>query len=164
VRNDALPAQKGEQMNDENSAPPTDAGLVSGLLDWRFQRYLTMQLLPVFYLLLVLAAVVVIAGVVGLAFLFSPMAGLITVAVAPFVLLIAVAVIRAVLEYLVMAHRIMRVVENMERIPGHVDQLTARVDAVVSQVDALGGQVGDIHRTVGLPGRMMRQWNNKPRP
>ena len=69
------------------------------------------------------------------------------------------AVIRAVLEYLVMAHRIMRVVENMERIPGHVDQLTARVDVVVTQVDALGGQVNDLHRTVGMPGKMLRKWS-----
>lgn len=133
-------------------------GLVSGLMDWRFERYLTMQLLPVFYVLLVVAAVAVIAGLVGLAFLFSTMAGLILLAVAPFILLIAVAIIRAVLEYLVMAHRIMRVVENMERIPGHVAQLTARVDVVVARVDALGGQVDDIHRTVGLPGKLFGRW------
>lgn len=147
-------------MNNETGVMEQSAetGLLSGLFDWRFQRYLTMQLLPVFYVLLVLAAVVVIAGVVGLAFLWSPMAGLITLVVAPFVLLIAVAVIRAVLEYLVMAHRIMRVVENMERIPGHVDQLTARVDVVVNQVDALGEKVNDMHSTVGLPGRLMRRW------
>lgn len=151
-------ARQPEGINPSDQAVP-EAGLIGGLLDWRFQRYLTMQLLPVFYLLLVLAAVVVIAGIVGLAFLLSPMAGLITAVVAPFVLLIAVAVIRAVLEYLVMAHRIMRVVENMERIPGHVDQLTARVDVVVSQVDVLGGQVNDIHRTVGMPGKLLRRWD-----
>lgn len=138
---------------------PTDRNLVSGLLDWRFQRYLTMQLLPLFYVLLVIAAAAVIAGLVGLAFLFSKAAGFIALAVAPFVLLIAVAIIRAVLEYLVMAHRIMRVVENMERIPGHVDQLTARVDLVVDHVDALGAQVNDIHRTVGLPGKILRKWD-----
>jgi hypothetical protein len=141
-----------------DNLPENDSGLLRGLIDWRFQRYLTMQLLPVFYVLLVIAAVVVIAGVVALAFLWSSMAGLITLAVAPFVLLIAVAVIRAVLEYLVMAHRIMRVVENMERIPGHVDQLTARVDVVVTQVDALGEKVNDMHSTVGLPGRILRRW------
>lgn len=135
--------------------------LVSGLLDWRFRRYLTMQLLPVFYVLLVIAAIAVIAGLVGLAFLWSPMAGLITLAVAPFILLIAVAIIRAVLEYLVMAHRIMRVVENMERIPGHVDQLSAQVDTVAGQVDALSVQVNDIHRTVGLPGRLLRGRDKK---
>ena len=142
-------------MND--ATRPPDSGLLAGLLDWRFRRYLTMQLLPVFYLLLILAAVVVIAGIVGLAFLFSPLAGLITLGVSPFILLIAVAVIRAVLEYLVMAHRIMRVVENMERIPGHVDQLTSRIETVAGQVDGLSEQVNDIHRTVGLPGRLLRR-------
>lgn len=135
----------------------TPAELIGGLLDWRFRRYLTMQLLPVFYVLLIVAAVMVIAGMIGLAFLFSPMAGLITLVVAPFVLLIAVAVIRAVLEYLVMAHRIMRVVENMERIPMHVDQLSTRIDLVVQHVDALGGQVDDMHRVVGLPARWLRR-------
>lgn len=143
---------------DESPTSAPGGGLVSGLLDWRFNRYLTMQLLPVFYLLLVIAATVVVLGFVGLAFLWSTMAGLIAAVVAPFVLLIAVAVIRAVLEYLVMAHRIMRVVENMERIPGHVDQLTARVDVVVTQVDALGETVNDMHSTVGLPARLMRRF------
>lgn len=141
-------------MNDSD-----DRNLVRGLLDWRFQRYLTMQLLPLFYVLMIVAAVVVIGGAIAFAFVLSKMAGFIALAVAPFVLLIAVAIIRAVLEYLVMAHRIMRVVENMERIPGHVDQLTARLDVVVGQVDALGAQVNDIHRTVGLPGRILRKWD-----
>lgn len=63
---------------------------------------------------------------------------------------ISVAVIRAVLEYLVMAHRIMRVVENMERIPRHVDRLSDRVDLVVDRVDGLGARVEHIHETVNM--------------
>ncbi|MFZ5724438.1 MAG: DUF4282 domain-containing protein [Pseudomonadota bacterium] len=140
-----------------------ESGLLRGLFDWRFRRYLTMQLLPLFYVLLILAAVAVIAGLVVIAFLLSPAIGLVTLVIAPFVLLVAVAIIRAVLEYLVMAHRIMRVVENMERIPGHVDQLTARIDVVVGHVDALGEQVQDIHRTVGLPGKLLRR-RSKDKP
>lgn len=129
---------------------PVNVGLVSGLFDWRFRHYLTMQLLPVFYVLLILAAVVVIAGIVGIAFLIAPLAGLIALGISPFVLLISVAVIRAVLEYLVMAHRIMRVVENMERIPRHVDRLSDRVDLVVDRVDGLGERVEHIHETVTM--------------
>ena len=53
-------------MADENGAQAgTTTGmtgnLLCGLLDWRFRHYLTMQLLPVFYLLLIVAAVMVIA-------------------------------------------------------------------------------------------------------
>lgn len=156
---------------EREAAGTSQGGLVGGLLDWRFERYLTMQLLPVFYVLLVFAAVMVIGGIVALLFLLSPAAGLIALIVAPFVLLIAIAVIRAVLEYLVMAHRIMRVVENMERIPGHVDQLTARVDAVVERVDGLGGRVEEMHETVmmlrpllrpaGLPTRVWQALRGK---
>lgn len=134
----------------------TDNGLISGLADWRFKRYLTMQLLPAFYILLVLAAIVVIGGLVALAFLWSPQAGMVTLVVAPFVLLIAVAVIRAVLEYLVMAHRIMRVVENMDRIPSQVSQLTDHVDALALKIDDLGGRVEDIHGTVGMMRPLLR--------
>lgn len=149
-------------------------GLLSGLFDWRFRRYLTMQLLPVFYVLLILAAIVVIGGMVLLVFLFDPLAGLVAAAVSPFVLLIAVAVIRAVLEYLVMAHRIMRVVENMERIPGHVDQLSARVEGLAGKVEDLGGRVEHMHDTVtmlrpllapaSLPTRLWRRLLRAPAP
>lgn len=131
-------------------------GLISGLLDWRFERYLTMQLLPLFYLLVTFAAVAVIAGIVALAFLWDTLAGFITLAIAPFVLLIAVAVIRAVLEYLVMAHRIMRVVEDMDRIPGQVAHLTTRVDVVTAKMDDMGDRVEHIHGTVNMVRPLLR--------
>lgn len=133
-----------------------DEGLVSGLLDWRFERYLTMQLLPFFYVALVFAAVMVIIAAIGFAFMVEPMAGLLAVVVAPFVLLISVAIIRAVLEYLVMAHRIMRVVENMERIPGHVDHLSERIDIVAGKVDDITTRTEHIHGTVNMARPLLR--------
>lgn len=138
---------------DETGAPTLSAapvGLIDGLCDWQFRHYLTMRLLPMFYVLTIVAASAVIAGLVGMAFLVDAVTGIIALAVAPFGLLISVAIIRAVLEYLVMAHRIMRVVENMERIPRHVDLLSERVDVVVGRIDDLGGRVEQIHGTVSM--------------
>lgn len=57
-----------------------------------------MQLLPLFYLLLILAALAVIAALVGLCFWCSLRAGLVAAAVAPVALLTAMAFSRAALE------------------------------------------------------------------
>lgn len=36
--------------------PPTGESRIPNLADWRFNRYLTMQLMPLFYLLLIIGA------------------------------------------------------------------------------------------------------------
>ena len=126
----------------------TQRGVISSFADWRFDQYLTMRLLPMFYLLLVLGALVVIAGMVAIIFYFSFMAGLIAAGIAPFVLLISVAVIRAALEYLVMAHRIMLIVERMDALPAQVQGLSVRVEEITGHVDQLSDQVEEIHSTL----------------
>ena len=128
--------------------PPGEPSVVRNLADWRFDHYLTMQLLPLFYLLLVFGAAVVITGLTALVFWLSPTAGLVALAVAPMVLLIAVAVIRAALEYLVMAHRIMRIIERMDALPHQVAGLSQRVDGITGHVDQLIHHVDDIHETL----------------
>lgn len=125
-----------------------DSRLIRDLGDWRFQRYLTMQLLPLFYLLLVFGALVLVATVVGLCFWFSTLAGIVAACVAPLALLIMVAVIRAALEYLVMAHRIMRIIERMDALPDQVAGLSQRVDGITGHVDQLIHQVDEIHDTM----------------
>ncbi|MGB1220690.1 MAG: DUF4282 domain-containing protein [Alcanivoracaceae bacterium] len=132
----------------DNSAPRRGPSMVHNMADWRFDHYLTMQLLPLFYLLLVFGAAVVVAALVALVFWFSPTAGLVALAVAPVVLLIAVAVIRAALEYLVMAHRIMRIIERMDALPHQVADLSVRVDGITGHVDQLIDRVDDIHETL----------------
>lgn len=134
---------------DSPQAPQqADNHLIRDLGDWRFRRYLTMQLLPLFYLLLVFGALVLVAAVVGLCFWFSTLAGIVAASVAPLALLIMVAVIRAALEYLVMAHRIMRIIERMDALPDQVAGLSERVDGITGHVDQLIHQVDEIHETL----------------
>jgi|GEM_PF-289451 len=157
-----------ENENNSNSRNGAAAqrGVISSFADWRFEQYLTMRLLPLFYLLLVLGALAVIAGLVAITFYFSFMAGLIAAAIAPLVLLISVAVIRAALEYLVMAHRIMLIVERMDALPVQVQGLSVRVEGINGHIDQLTEQVEEIHGTLmqvrpllgvrNLPGRILK--------
>ncbi|MDF1780988.1 MAG: DUF4282 domain-containing protein [Alcanivoracaceae bacterium] len=148
------------------SEPIPQRGVISSFTDWRFEQYLTMRLLPLFYLLLVLGAVVVIGAIVAGTFYFSMFAGFIALGVAPLVLLVAVAVIRAALEYLIMAHRIMRIIERMDALPDQVEDLSVRVEGITDHVDNLTGRVEDIHKTLmqvrplldisALPRRVLR--------
>lgn len=122
--------------------------LIADLADWRFHHYLTMRLLPLFYLLLVFGAAVLVGSVVAICFWFSLIAGLVAACAAPLVLLIMVAVIRAALEYLVMAHRIMRIIERMDALPDQVTDLSVQVDGITRHVDQLIVHVDDIHETM----------------
>ena len=142
--------------------PPS---LVPNLADWRFEHYLTMRLLPLFYLLLVAGAAVAVFGIAAACFWISTPIGLIALAVSPLLLLVIVAVVRAALEYLIMAHRIMRIIERMDALPEQVRDLSYRVDGITRQVDRLTDNVQDIHkdlmhvrpllRSAGLPARLL---------
>lgn len=145
--------------------PISPTGTIPNFADWRFNRYLTMQLLPLFYLLLMLGALLAILGMVAACFYFSWLAGVIAALAAPVVFLVTFAVIRAALEYLIMAHRIMRVIERMDALPGHVTDLALRVDGITRHVDQLIVHVDDIHgtlmqarpllRSAGFAGRLL---------
>lgn len=126
-----------------------------GILDFRFQHYLTMQLLPVFYGLLLLGILGVFAGLNAFAFWLSPHIGFIALAITPFALLISFAVTRAALEFMVMAYRIMETVNRMDRIPNQVDNLNSKVDGISSrvedfhgQIDYIQGRVDDVTHTI----------------
>ncbi|MEQ3725366.1 DUF4282 domain-containing protein [Alcanivorax sp.] len=160
-------------MQTPNPGTPTPGeSRIPNLADWRFNRYLTMQLMPLFYLLLIVGALVVVVSVVGLCFWFSTLAGIIAAVIAPLALLVIVAVIRAALEYLIMAHRIMRIIERMDALPGQVADLSVRVDGITDHVDGLTGHVNDIHETLmhvrpflrsaGLPGRLLNAFRGHP--
>lgn len=128
-----------------------------GLIDFRFNQYLSMQLLPVFYGLLLLGILGFFVLVNAVAFWFSHWVGLAVLAVTPFGLLIAFAVTRAALEFLVMAYRIMETVQRMDRIPQQVDNLNSKVDGISdhvhtfeSQISSIHGQVGDLSHSIGF--------------
>lgn len=123
---------------------------MSGILDLHFKQYLTMKLLPLFYALLLLGALATLALLTGLAFWLHPWAGVIMLAVSPLAFLVSAAVIRAALEFLVMAYRIMQTVHEMEQIPTQVDNLNNKVDRISNGFEPIPGQVGELHQTVRL--------------
>lgn len=129
----------------DGNRPSAFRHFLDGLLDLRFSRYLSMQLLPIFYGLLLLGAAVVIAAVVALAFWLNPLWGAGTLLLAPLAWLVTAAVIRAALEFLVMAHRIMITVQRMDGIPDHVDALSLRVENITTGFEQVRTQVDNIH-------------------
>lgn len=156
--------KSANSTNPESPEPPkTQRPLVvrafrkftQGILDFRFQHYLTMQLLPVFYGLILVGILGFFAGINALAFWISPEIGLIALAITPFALLISFAVTRAALEFMVMAYRIMETVNRMDRIPYQVDNLNSKVDGISSrvedfhgQIDYIQGRVDDVTNTI----------------
>ena len=119
-----------------------------GLIDFRFNQYLSMQLLPVFYALLLLGLLAFFVGINVLAFWYSHVAGLVVVSVTPFAMLISFAVVRATLEFLVMAYRIMETLHRMDRIPEQVDNLNSKVDGISDKVHGFEAQISHIQATV----------------
>lgn len=168
----------GAQAQAPGKVPSTFQNFLGGILDLRFQRNLTMQLLPLFYLVLLLGAAGIVLLIVAGAFWLSLWAGVVTLLVAPFGFLAAVAVIRAALEYMVLAYRIMETVNRMDRIPGQVDNLNARVDYITAEFDRVAAEVHHIRDQVdgvtdtvhllrpvlnplSLPGKLMRSYNKR---
>lgn len=162
----AVRQQLAEELVAEQRADGApQRGVISSFADWRFEQYLTMRLLPLFYLLLVVGALAVIAAIVAGVFYLSMTAGFIALGVAPLVFLVAVAVIRAALEYLVMAHRIMRIIERMDALPDQVHGLSVRVEGITDHIDNLSVQVDGMSETLhhlrpllsisGAPRRML---------
>lgn len=123
---------------------------LSGILDLHFRHYLTMKLLPLFYALLLLGALATLALLTGLAFWLNLWAGVIMLVVSPLAFLVSAAVIRAALEFLVMAYRIMQTVHEMEQIPTQVDNLNNKVERISAGFDPIPGQVDELHQTVRL--------------
>jgi outer membrane murein-binding lipoprotein Lpp len=128
-----------------------------GLIDFRFQQYLSMQLLPVFYALLLLGILGFFLALNIAAFWYSHLVGIFILAVTPFALLIAFAVTRAALECLVMAYRIMETVQRMDRIPQQVDNLNSKVDGISdkvhefeTQINHISGQVNDVTHVISF--------------
>lgn len=137
----------------EQNTPYQDLSLrhfMSGVLDLRFRSYLSMQLLPLFYVLLLLGAVCTLALLTALAFWLHLWAGMAMLVLAPLAFLVAAAVIRAALEFLVMAYRIMQTVHDMQQIPAQVDNLNSTVDRIGAGFGSIPDRVDDLHHTVSL--------------
>lgn len=131
------------------AAPSGIRNFLGAITDLRFGRYLTMQLLPIFYVLLLLGAAIVVAALTGLVFWLSPWWGLVALVVAPVAWLVIAAVVRAALEFLVMAYRIMITVQNMNEVAGHVASLSGHIDLLQTRLEGITDNVQDIHASFG---------------
>lgn len=128
------------------------------LVDWQFNRYLSMQLLPLLYLLMIIGAVLLVGFFVAASFSSSLWFGLATATLSPLILLVMIAIVRAALEYLVMAHRTMNIVESMNALPDQVAKVEGRVQELCTQVEDIHGTVVQLRpllRSAGLPGRLL---------
>lgn len=128
------------------------------LVDWQFTRYLSMQLLPLLYLLLIVGDLVLVGFIVANSFETSLLYGLATTLVSPLMFLVIAAIIRAALEYLVMAHRTMKTVESMSALSGKVDGMSDRLDKISTEVTDIHEalmQLRPLLRSAGLPGRLL---------
>lgn len=146
----ASPNPATQQASSQAPAPENRIShFMAGIVDLRFGRYLSMQLLPIFYVLLLFGAAVVITALVAGAFWFSPWWGLTALLIAPLAWLVVAAVVRAALEFLVMAYRIMLTVQNMNEVAGHVASLSGHIDLLQTRLEGITGNVQDIHAGFG---------------
>ena len=126
------------------------------MVDWQFNRYLSMQLLPLLYLLMIIGALLLVGFLVAASYSSSLWFGLAATVLSPLLFVVFVAIVRAALEYLVMAHRTMSIVESMRALPDQVAKVEGRVEALTSQVEDIHGtviQLRPLLRSAGLPAR-----------
>lgn len=93
------------------------------LCDLRFTRYLTVQMLPIFYVLLVIGGVGVIGQFVWDAFAESMLRGLTFLIASPVAILIWVSACRAITEFLLAVFRMSEDVNRLAGIRPTVDKL-----------------------------------------
>ena len=128
------------------------------MVDWQFNRYLSMQLLPLLYLLMIIGALLLVGFLVAASYSSSLWFGLAATVLSPLLFVVFVAIVRAALESLVMAHRTMSIVESMRALPDQVAKVEGRVEALTSQVEDIHGtviQLRPLLRSAGLPARLL---------
>lgn len=93
------------------------------LFDLKFQRYLTVQLLPMLYVILVIGGLAVIGQLVWDAFQEDTQRGLAYLAVSPLALLVWASACRATTEFLLVVFRMSEDVRTLASIKPTVDKL-----------------------------------------
>jgi len=113
-----------------NGSMPPNRGLLylikdyfSILFDLRFSRYLTVQLLPLLYVVLVIGGLGVIVQQVWDAFAVSPKRGLMFFLASPFAVLVWASACRATTEFLLVVFRMSQDVQTLASIKPTVDKL-----------------------------------------
>lgn len=112
------------------SGMPSNRGLIyllkdyfSILFDLKFSRYLTVQLLPLLYVVLVIGGLGVIAQQVWDAFALSTPRGVMFLLASPFAVLVWASACRATTEFLLVVFRMSQDVQTLASIKPTVDKL-----------------------------------------
>lgn len=98
------------------------------LFDFSFTNYLTIQMLPFFYGIMVAACGSVVAYAVVEGFAFSFWRGLFYLMVSPFAFLVLLSVARALFEFYIVVFRIAENVDEMVQLKDHVERLSGITD------------------------------------
>jgi len=117
-----------------------------GVFDFSFKKKLTIELLPIFYALLLFVAAAVSLAILVAAFWISEWVGFFAIIVVPIGFLISIAIIRAALEYLMLAFGILETVNNMNKIPDQVDNLNEKVNYITNELNYIISDVTHIRQ------------------
>lgn len=125
------PARKIPQITMKTKPAKTSGRNISALVrdyfsllfDLQFKRYLTVQLLPLLYVVLVIGGLGVICQFVWDAFSISPRRGLTFLVASPFALLVWASACRATTEFLIAVFRMSEDVRTLAGIRPTVDRL-----------------------------------------
>lgn len=98
------------------------------LFDFSFTTYLTIQLLPFFYGLIITACGTVVAYAILEAFTFSIWRGVFYVLISPFAFLVMLSVARALFEFFIVIFRIAENVDELVQLRDSVERLSGLTD------------------------------------
>lgn len=98
------------------------------LFDFSFSRYITIQMLPMLYGLMILASLVNVVHLVIDAFDVSMARGWVYLLLSPFALIVMISVFRGLLEFLVVTFRIAEDIEKLSGMRESVDKISGIAD------------------------------------
>lgn len=101
---------------------------LQALFDFTFTRYITIQMLPVVYGLMIVASAILIIDQVTSAFSVSPLKGWCYAVTGPFAFIVLLSIFRALLEFFVVVFRIAEDMEELASMRESVDRLSSLTD------------------------------------
>ncbi len=94
------------------------------LFDFSFTEYLTIQLLPIFYGIIILGCLGLVIYQVLMSFISSMWLGLLVLLAAPFAFLVLISVMRALFEFYIVIFRIAEDVDELVQLRDSVERLS----------------------------------------
>ncbi len=106
----------------------TSLNYLRALFDFTFTRYITIQMLPVLYGVMILASGIAVTQLVVSGFAHSTGRGWIYLLLSPFAFIVLVSTFRAILEFLVVTFRIAEDIEKLSGMRESVDKISGMTD------------------------------------